>query len=70
MYKKKVYSEDTLERWEKNYHDNWVDRDKQEMLEEYFQYKTNLLVINIADPNSYFEFCKFRYFKFGIFKKE
>jgi hypothetical protein len=38
MYKKKVYNEDSLERWEKNYKNKWVERDKQELLEEYFGY--------------------------------
>src|SRR4051812_30898301 len=38
MYKKKVYNEDSLERWERNYKNQWVDRDKKELLEKYFGY--------------------------------
>ncbi len=43
MYKKKMYAQDTLERWERNYQNQWVERDKQELLEEFFGYKTSPL---------------------------
>jgi hypothetical protein len=43
MYKKKVYSQDSLERWERNYRNQRVDRDKQTMLEEFFGYPLQVL---------------------------
>ncbi|MBW4082408.1 hypothetical protein [Paenibacillus sp. S150] len=43
MFKKKIYSEDTLERWEKNYENQWIDQDVQMLLEDYFGYSTEPL---------------------------
>lgn len=40
MFKKKIYNEDALERWEKNYENQWIDRDIKSMLEAYFDYPT------------------------------
>lgn len=39
MYKKKIYEDDSLERWERNYENQWVEGDKQQCLEQYFSYK-------------------------------
>lgn len=45
MYKKKIYNEDALERWEKNYENQWVEQDIQGMLEKYFGYPTAALPV-------------------------
>lgn len=45
MYKKKIYNNDALERWEKNYENQWVENDIQHMLEKYFEYPITPLPI-------------------------
>lgn len=43
MFKKKIYETDRLERWEKNYHNQWIDGDKQAALEKFFGYELSPL---------------------------
>jgi hypothetical protein len=38
MFKKKIYAVDTLERWERNFENQWVEGDKGEALSSYFGY--------------------------------